>query len=137
VYLPVDVLVASEINEDAETELVGASQIPADRMGVDIGPETLGIFTNVISASRTILWNGPLGVFEIPQFSVGTESIARLLANITSKSVVTVIGGGDSASAMKKFKLMDKVSHVSTGGGASLELLAGLELVPIKLISQK
>ncbi len=106
-------------------------------MGVDIGPMTTMIFNEVIEKSKTVLWNGPVGVFEVKQFSTGTESVARKLAEVTPKGVVTVVGGGDSASAMKKFGLMDKVSHVSTGGGASLELLSGLELIPITLISKK
>ncbi|MCK4715716.1 MAG: phosphoglycerate kinase [Candidatus Marinimicrobia bacterium] len=135
IYLPTDVVIVSEISEDAETTIIRADQIPEDKMGVDIGPETTMIFSNIIDESKTVLWNGPLGVFEIQQFSMGTESIARKLADITSRTAVTVVGGGDSASAMKKFKLMDKVTHVSTGGGASLELLSGLELLPVKLIS--
>lgn len=137
IYLPTDVVIVSEISEDAEVTIVGADQIPEDKMGVDIGPETTTIFSNIIDESKTVLWNGPLGVFEIQQFSMGTESIARKLAEITSRAAVTVVGGGDSASAMKKFKLMDKVTHVSTGGGASLELLSGLELLPVNLISTK
>ena len=137
IYLPTDVVIVSEIAEDAETTVVRADQIPEDKMGVDIGPETTMIFSNIIDESKTVLWNGPMGVFEIQQFSTGTESIARKLADITSRDAVTVVGGGDSASAMKKFKLMDKVTHVSTGGGASLELLSGLELLPVNLISTK
>ncbi|MBL7066370.1 MAG: phosphoglycerate kinase [Candidatus Marinimicrobia bacterium] len=137
IYLPTDVVTVTEISEDAEMTIVGADQIPEDKMGVDIGPETTMIFTNIIDESKTVLWNGPMGVFEIQQFSTGTESIARKLADITSRDAVTVVGGGDSASAMKKFKLMDKVTHVSTGGGASLELLSGLELLPVNLISTK
>jgi phosphoglycerate kinase len=137
IYLPVDVVVAPEISETAKFDVVDVNDIPADQMGVDIGPMTTMIFNEVIEKSKTVLWNGPVGVFEVKQFSTGTESVARKLAEVTPKGVVTVVGGGDSASAMKKFGLMDKVSHVSTGGGASLELLSGLELIPITLISKK
>jgi len=137
IYLPTDVVTVSEIAEDAEMTVIGADQILEDKMGVDIGPETTIIFSNIIDKSKTVLWNGPMGVFEIQQFSTGTESIARKLADITARDAVTVVGGGDSASAMKKFNLMDKVTHVSTGGGASLELLSGLELLPVNLISTK
>jgi phosphoglycerate kinase len=137
IILPTDVVVTTEISETAPLDIVSVDKIPADQMGVDIGPETTLIFSEIIEKSKTILWNGPVGVFEVKQFSTGTESIARKLAEVTEKGVITVVGGGDSASAMKKFKLMDKVSHVSTGGGASLELLSGMELIPIKLISKK
>lgn len=137
IYLPVDVVVASEISDTAQADVVDVKNIPTDQMGVDIGPMTTMIFNDVIEKSKTVLWNGPVGVFEVKQFSTGTESVARKLAEVTKKGVVTVVGGGDSASAMKKFGLMDKVSHVSTGGGASLELLSGLELIPITLISKK
>jgi len=137
IYLPADVVVVSELVEGAEMAVTSAEEIPADKMGVDIGPETTMIFSEILDKSNTVLWNGPLGVFEIPQFAIGTESIAHKLADITRNGAVTVIGGGDSASAIKKFKLSDQVTHVSTGGGASLELLSGLDLEPINLISKK
>ncbi len=137
IYLPTDVVVTPEISETASVCIVDAAKIPADQMGVDIGPETTAKFTEIIEKSKTVLWNGPVGVFETKQFAAGTESIARKLAEVTTKGITTVVGGGDSASAMKKAGLMDKVSHVSTGGGASLELLSGLELIPITLISKK
>jgi len=137
IYLPTDIVVTNEVAEGAEIDVVAVDQIPADKIGVDIGPESCMLFNQILNASKTVLWNGPMGVFEISQFSTGTESIARTLAEITEKGATTVVGGGDSASAIKKFKLMDKVTHVSTGGGASLELLSGLELVPVSLISTK
>jgi len=137
IYLPTDVVVTPEISETASVCIVDVAKIPADQMGVDIGPETTAKFTEIIEKSKTVLWNGPVGVFETKQFAAGTESIARKLAEVTTKGITTVVGGGDSASAMKKAGLMDKVSHVSTGGGASLELLSGLELIPITLISKK
>ena len=93
--------------------------------------------SEIINSSKTVLWNGPLGVFEIALFSMGTESIAQKLAEITERGAVTIVGGGDSAAAMKKFGLMNKVTHVSTGGGASLELLSGMELIPVTLITKR
>ena len=137
VNLPKDLVVVSEISDQAIPELVNVDNISSDKMGVDIGPETTGIYSEIINSSKTVLWNGPLGVFEIAQFSMGTESIAQKLAEITERGAVTVVGGGDSAAAMKKFGLMNKVTHVSTGGGASLELLSGMELIPVTLITKK
>lgn len=135
--LPSDVVITTEISAEATPEMVAASAIPTDKMGVDIGPETTMQFSDILEKSKTVLWNGPMGVFEYPQFQTGTESIARKLADITARGAVTVIGGGDSAAAIKKFGLMELVTHVSTGGGASLELLSGLELKPIQLISNR
>ena len=119
-------VVRDEIGPESDVDLL-----------VDVGPETIAQYTEILDLSRTVLWNGPVGVFEIPQFSIGTESIARKLAEITEKGTITVVGGGDSAAAIKKFGLTNKVTHVSTGGGASLELLSGLELIPITLITKK
>ena len=137
IYLPTDVVVAPELSENAPVDLVSFDAIPDDQLGVDIGPDTTMIYMQVIESSKTILWNGPMGVFEITPFSTGTESVARKLAEVTAAGAITVIGGGDSAAAMSKFGLADKVTHISTGGGASLELLAGLELEPINLITNK
>ena len=137
IYLPTDIVVVPEISDQAVSELVLIGNIPPDRIGVDIGPETTMIYSGIIDSSKTVLWNGPLGVFEIARFSIGTESIARKLAEVTERGTVTVIGGGDSAAAMKKFGLMNNVTHISTGGGASLELLSGMELIPITLITRK
>ncbi|RKY55465.1 MAG: phosphoglycerate kinase [Candidatus Neomarinimicrobiota bacterium] len=137
IYLPTDIVVVPEISDQAVSELVLIGNIPPDRIGVDIGPETTMIYSGIIDLSKTVLWNGPLGVFEIARFSIGTESIARKLAEVTERGTVTVIGGGDSAAAMKKFGLMNNVTHISTGGGASLELLSGMELIPITLITRK
>ncbi len=135
--LPVDVLAVSEIKEGAESVISSMKDMPKDKIGVDVGPETTMLFNQIIENSKTILWNGPMGIFEIAEFATGTESIARKLAEVTKKGTVTVIGGGDSAAAIKKFGLSKEVTHVSTGGGASLELLGGLELIPINLISKK
>ncbi|MBO8131779.1 MAG: phosphoglycerate kinase [Candidatus Marinimicrobia bacterium] len=135
--LPTDVVVVSEMSSDADIEVINFKNIPSDKMGVDIGPETVATFNEIIEKSKTILWNGPLGVFEIEKFSTGTESVARKVAEVTEKGVITILGGGDTASAVKKFGLADKFTHVSTGGGASLELLAGEELIPIKLLERE
>ena len=137
IYIPQDFIAVPEINTQAKAKLVKSDNMPLNLMGVDIGPETIAQYTEILDSSQTVLWNGPVGVFEIPQFSTGTDSIARKLAEITKKGAITVVGGGDSAAAMKKFGLMDKVTHVSTGGGASLELLSGLELIPITLLTEK
>lgn len=123
--LPVDVVVASEFNNDSPAEVVSVDSIPSDKMGLDIGPETIKLFKEKILKAKTVIWNGPMGVFEFDNFAKGTFAIAQALAEATANGVVTVIGGGDSAAAIAKAGLKDKVSHVSTGGGASLEFLEG------------
>lgn len=123
--LPVDVVVAAEFNNDSPASVVGVDAIPSDKMGLDIGPETIKFFRDEILKAKTVVWNGPMGVFEFDNFAKGTFAIAEALAEATSNGVVTVVGGGDSAAAIAKAGLKDKVSHVSTGGGASLEFLEG------------
>lgn len=123
--LPVDVIVASEFKNDSPASIVNVDSIPSDKMGLDIGPETIKLFKEEILKSKTVVWNGPMGVFEFDNFAKGTFAIAEALAEATSKGAITVIGGGDSAAAIAKAGLKDKVSHVSTGGGASLEFLEG------------
>ncbi|MBS3946543.1 MAG: phosphoglycerate kinase [Melioribacter sp.] len=125
VLLPKDNVVAAEFKNESPSTVVDADKIPSDKMGLDIGPKTIEEFRNVILSSKTIVWNGPLGVFEFDNFAAGTNEIAQALAEATSKGAVTIIGGGDSAAAISKAGLDDKVSHVSTGGGASLEFLEG------------
>ncbi len=137
VLLPTDVVVVDEIKDHATPEVISVEEIPADKMGVDIGPETVTHFAQVLEQSKTVLWNGPMGVFEITQFAVGTDSIAKQLSEITAQGAVTVVGGGDTASAVRSFGLADQLTHVSTGGGASLELLSGNELKPVNLITKK
>ncbi len=133
--LPVDVVVASEFKNDSPSETVKADSIPSDKMGLDIGNETIKLFTEVIMKSKTIVWNGPMGVFEMDNFATGTFAVAQALAEATEKGAVTVIGGGDSAAAITKAGLDDKVSHVSTGGGASLEFLEGKTLPGVEALS--
>lgn len=125
VLLPKDNVVAAEFKNESPSTIVDADKIPSDKMGLDIGPKTVEEFKNVILSSKTIVWNGPLGVFEFDNYAKGTNEIAKALAEATSKGAVTIIGGGDSAAAISKAGLDDKVSHVSTGGGASLEFLEG------------
>ncbi|MBN2226868.1 MAG: phosphoglycerate kinase [candidate division Zixibacteria bacterium] len=123
--LPTDCVVAAEIAEDAGAQAVSVDAIPDTMMGLDIGPETVKLFRKELSGAKTVIWNGPMGVFEVPAFAKGTYAIAEILAEATSSGAVTIVGGGDSASAVKKSGLENKLSHISTGGGASLEFLEG------------
>ncbi|AZR74786.1 phosphoglycerate kinase [Anoxybacter fermentans] len=130
--LPVDVVVASEFSADADIKVVPISAIPADWQALDIGPESIDVFSAVIRDSKTVVWNGPMGVFEMEPFAKGTFAIAKALAEA---DVTSIIGGGDSAAAVAKAGLKDKMTHVSTGGGASLEFLEGKELPGIAALS--
>ncbi len=134
-YLPLDVVVANEFKNDSPCEVVDVDKIPADKMGMDIGPKTIKAFKDEILLSKTIVWNGPMGVFEMENFSMGTMEIAEALAKATKEGAVTVVGGGDSAAAISKAGLENNVSHVSTGGGASLEFLEGKELPGVVALS--
>ena len=120
VKVPVDVVVAQKMAADAEVRMVGARGIPHGWMGLDIGPETASIFADVISGASTVLWNGPMGVFELEPFAAGTRTVAEAVADCRG---FTVIGGGDSAAAIRQFGLADRIDHISTGGGASLEFI--------------
>ncbi|MDP2233773.1 MAG: phosphoglycerate kinase [Actinomycetota bacterium] len=124
--LPVDFVVADAIAEDADTKVVGREEIPADMMGLDVGPATTELFKGAISAAKTIFWNGPMGVFEMTPFETGTREVA--IAVSRNNRAVSVVGGGDSVAALKKFDLEERVTFVSTGGGASMKLLEGSEL---------
>jgi phosphoglycerate kinase len=135
--LPVDVVVANEFKNESPSSIVHIDHIPSDKMGLDIGPETINLFRQEIDSSKTIVWNGPMGVFEMDNFAAGTFAIAKSLANATRSGAVTVIGGGDSAAAIAKANLADKVSHVSTGGGASLEFLEGKILPGVAALTDK
>jgi phosphoglycerate kinase len=123
--LPVDVVITEEFSNHSPFETVSVENIPANKMGLDIGPETIKLFKDELLKSKTIVWNGPMGVFEMDNFAKGTFAIAQTLVKATDNGAITVVGGGDSAAAISKAKLEDKVSHVSTGGGASLEFLEG------------
>ena len=132
--LPVDTKVGKEFKEDTESKTVKCTEIPSDWEGFDIGEETIKIFSEELKTAKTVVWNGPLGLFEFPQFAIGTNSIAKVLSEIDA---ITIIGGGDSASAVKKAGLEDKMTHISTGGGASLEFLEGKKLPGIECLMDK
>ena len=132
--LPADHVIAERLEADASVEI--SSDIPAGRLGLDIGPETRMRFAMTIAAAGTILWNGPMGVFEMPVFAEGTAQIARAVADATDTGAVSIIGGGDTAAAVNVLGLEDRMSHVSTGGGASLELLEGKVLPGIDALNQ-
>ena len=121
----------------AETKVVARDAIPAGYSALDIGPETVKRYAEIIRGAKTVLWNGPMGVFEIPEFRKGTEGVARALAEATASGATTVVGGGDSAAAIAELGLSDQVSHVSTGGGASLEFLEGKALPGVEALSDR
>ena len=134
--LPLDTVIADDFNNDAKKDTVDSGQIPADWMGLDIGPKSIELFSKVIKESKTLLWNGPMGVFEMANFEVGTRAIAdAVVAATQDNNAFSLIGGGDSAAAIAKFNLEDKVSYVSTGGGALLEYMEGKELPGVKAIN--
>jgi phosphoglycerate kinase len=136
--LPVDVVVADAMEESVEIETVGVEEIPSEKMGLDIGPRTVELFADHISGAKTIFWNGPMGVFEIEAFAKGTEGLARAVAAASAEGGATsVVGGGDSVAAVRKLGLEDQMSHISTGGGASLEYVEGKELPGVAVIPQK
>ncbi|MFT3910297.1 MAG: phosphoglycerate kinase [Ferruginibacter sp.] len=134
IHLPEDSVVADKFAADANTETRPSDAIPAGWMGLDIGPKAVGIFSEIINKSKTILWNGPMGVFEMEKFQNGTKSIALAVAESTGKGAFSLVGGGDSVAAVNKFNLAEKVSYVSTGGGAMLEYFEGKELPGIAAI---
>lgn len=134
VHLPVDVIAANDFAENADTKVVDANTIESGWQGLDAGPKTLEIFEKVILASKTILWNGPVGVFEMEAFAGGTKAIGRFVQAATEKGAFSLVGGGDSVSAVKQFGFSDKVSYVSTGGGAMLESLEGKTLPGVAAI---
>lgn len=134
-YMPVDAVVAKELAEDAESKIVSIEEIPSDYMGLDIGPKTIETYRKVIQESKLVIWNGPMGVFEMEKFAEGTKAVAEALAE--AKDTYSVIGGGDSAAAVEKFHLADKMSHISTGGGASLEFMEGKALPGVVALNDK
>jgi phosphoglycerate kinase len=135
IHLPVDIVVASEFSADAEPDTVAADRIPEDKMGLDIGPESVKRFANLLSNAKTVFWNGPMGVFEFPAFAAGTKGVAEAIIGATGKGAFSVVGGGDSAAAVRQLGLAeDGFSHISTGGGASLEYLEGKELPGIQVL---
>ncbi len=133
-YIPTDTIIADKFDNNASTQLVAINAIPAGWMGLDVGPETIKACSTIIESSKLILWNGPMGVFEMSNFQKGTQEIANAIVRATEKGAFSLIGGGDSVAAINQFGLADKVSYVSTGGGAMLEYLEGIELPGIKAI---
>jgi phosphoglycerate kinase len=134
VVLPVDQIVVEQFDNEAPRECVSIDQIPSHKMGVDAGPDTIKVIQHILQTAGTVLWNGPLGVFEMSHFAVGTEAVARSLAQTQA---ITIVGGGDSASAIAKCGLSEKMTHVSTGGGAALSFLEGAELPGISVLEDR
>jgi phosphoglycerate kinase len=134
--LPVDVVVANDFKADAEAKVVAANAIPDDWMGLDIGPESTKTFRDELLSCKTVVWNGPMGVFEFEQFNKGTFAVAQALADVTANGGVTIVGGGDSVAAVAAANLQSKMSHISTGGGASLELLEGKVLPGVAALDE-
>lgn len=132
--LPVDTVCAKEFSNDAEKGIFDCDKMPEDMMGMDIGPKTIELYRQEILNAKTVVWNGPMGVFEMPNFEAGTKAIAQAMAD---SSALTIIGGGDSAAAVEQFGLGEKMTHISTGGGASLEFLEGKVLPGVKVIADK
>ena len=132
--LPVDTLCAAEFSADAKPELVDTMAIPDDRMGMDIGPKTIALYTDAVKDAGTVIWNGPMGVFEFPAFAEGTRAMAKALADTDA---ITIVGGGDSAAAVAQLGYADQMTHISTGGGASLEFLEGKELPGVACLLDK
>ena len=135
IHLPVDIVVTEQFAADSPPETLAADKIPDDRMGLDIGPESVKRFTALLSNAKTVFWNGPMGVFEFPAFAAGTKGVAEAIVGATAKGAFSVVGGGDSAAAVRQLGLPDDgFSHISTGGGASLEYLEGKELPGIQIL---
>jgi phosphoglycerate kinase len=135
IYLPVDVVAADRFAGDAATQIVSSTRIPDGWMGLDVGPETVAAYAKVVGNAKTLLWNGPLGVFELEAFANGTRALGEAIASATaSGSLFSLVGGGDSVAAVEQFGLADRVSYVSTGGGAMLEYLEGRVLPGIQAV---
>jgi phosphoglycerate kinase len=137
IALPVDHIASESFSADAAAVSIPSVAIPDNLMGMDVGPKTLALYKDIILNAKSVVWNGPVGVFEFDAFAKGTEEVARLVAEATSKGAMTVVGGGDSVAAVNKFNLASKMSHVSTGGGASLELLEGKTMPGIAVLETK
>ncbi len=135
-HLPLDVAIHSAIEPVEQPKIVPINKIPDDAMGLDIGPRTIAEFSRLIEGAGTVIWNGPMGIFEVPGFETGSRAIASSLANLRLASGIAVVGGGDTAAAVRKFGLSEEMSHVSTGGGASLELLSGKTLPAIDALEK-
>jgi phosphoglycerate kinase len=135
--LPLDNVIAPEFKADAPTKIVDSSSMPADQMGLDIGPKTVDAYKAEIAKAKTIVWNGPMGVFEMSAFAKGTLEIAKAVAAATTGGAISIIGGGDSVAAVHQSGLAKQISHISTGGGASLEFLGGRKLPGVEALTNK
>ncbi len=136
--LPVDQVIADDFKNDANSRTIdGSENVPDGWQVLDIGPKTVEKYRQILNDAKTVVWNGPMGVFEMPNFAKGTNAIAQILADLTPKGVITIIGGGDSAAAVQQAGLADKMSHISTGGGASLELLEGQKLPGVEALNDR
>lgn len=134
--LPVDHVVAPAFKADAPATVVSVANTPADQMGLDIGPQTVAAYSAEISRAKTILWNGPMGVFEMPAFAAGTLAIAKAVAAATGAGGISIVGGGDSVAAVQQSGVANAISHISTGGGASLEFLGGAKLPGVEALTE-
>ncbi|MCX6368052.1 MAG: phosphoglycerate kinase [Armatimonadetes bacterium] len=137
IALPTDCVTVTEFSNDAERITVSVEAIPAEREGLDIGPESAAAFAKIIATAKTVIWNGPMGVFEFPNFAAGTKAVAEAMAAATANGAITIVGGGDSAAAVELLGFADKMSHISTGGGASLEFLEGKKLPGVEALDDK
>jgi phosphoglycerate kinase len=135
--LPVDHVVAAAFKADAEKKTTSIANTPETWMGLDIGPETAARFADEIASAKTIVWNGPMGVFEMPAFAQGTLAVARAVAKATAAGATSIVGGGDSVAAVHQAGVADQISHISTGGGASLEFLAGAKLPGVEALTDR
>jgi len=135
--LPVDNLIAAEFKADAPSKVVDVKAIPADHMGLDIGPKTVEAYKSEIAKGKTIVWNGPMGVFEMPAFAKGTLEIAKAVAAATIAGAISIVGGGDSVAAVHQSGVASQISHISTGGGASLEYLGGRKLPGVEALTNR
>ncbi|MEB3266891.1 MAG: phosphoglycerate kinase, partial [Cyanobacteriota bacterium] len=134
--LPTDVVLANDFKPDAESQIAKIEEIPDGWMGLDIGPDSVKLFQEALADCKTVIWNGPMGVFEFDAFAAGTNAIAHTLAELSAKGTITIIGGGDSVAAVEKVGVAEKMSHISTGGGASLELLEGKVLPGVAALDE-
>lgn len=136
ILLPVDVVIADKFDNEANRKICQSDEIPDGWIGLDIGPKTIELFKDVITHSKTLLWNGPMGVFEMSNFETGTVAVAQCIAEATTKGAYSLVGGGDSVAAINKYQLANQVSYVSTGGGAMLEYIEGKELPGVKFVNE-
>jgi len=137
IYLPVDCVVTDDVSSNSQRKTVSTGDMPEGWSGVDIGEATIEVFVNELKEAGTIFWNGPMGIFEIPEYASGTRMVARAIVEATERGAISVVGGGDSVAALNQMHMLDRISHVSTGGGASLELLEGKALPGVEALNDR